>query len=384
MSSASISVEDEHRGAFVGAIRDFTARECGTREQRDALTDHGRTAHSLEITRKLGASGWCGVAFPEEYGGSGGGVGDACVLLEELAYGQVPVFGLGISMIVGRTALRFGTERQRREIIGSVSRGEVSAVAMSEPDAGSDVGSLRCAATRTADGFVVNGQKTWISCAPYAERILLVCRTDPAAGKHGGITLFELPRDTPGVEIRAIDTLGGREVNDVFLTDVRLPHEAVIGVENQGWQQLMAGLNFERLVCAATFLGNARRAFDDTLDYVRQREQFGRPVGSFQALKHRLADLATELECTSLLVHDVARRVDEDPDRQLPRAASMAKLKATEIAKKAALEGMQMMGAAGYTLAYDMERHLRQNVIATVFAGTSEIQREIIGTSYGL
>lgn len=380
--SKAIGTDD--RQAFVEAIRDFVGRECGTREQRAALTDGGKHAHSAEISRKLGALGWCGVAFPEEYGGGGGGVTDACVLLEELAHGQVPVFGLGISMIVGRTALAFGSERQRREIIGSVSRGEVSAVAMSEPDAGSDVASLRCAARRTPDGYVIDGQKTWISCAPYAERILLVCRTDGTGAKHRGITMLEVPTDAPGIEIRPIDTLGGREINDVFFTDVRVPRDNVVGVEGEGWRQLMAGLNFERLVCAATFLGNARRAFDDTLDYVRQREQFGRPVGSFQVLRHRLADLATELECCALLVHDVARRTDEDPERQLPREASMAKLKVTETAKRIALEGMQMMGAAGYTTEYDMERHLRQNVVATVFAGTSEVQREIIGKSYGL
>lgn len=374
----------DERQAFVEAIQDFVARECGTREQRASLTDGGRNAHNAEISKKLGALGWAGVAFPEEYGGGGGSVTDACVLLEELAYGQVPVFGLGISMIVGKAALSFGTEEQRREIIGSVSRGEVSAVAMSEPDAGSDVGSLRCAARRTEDGYVVNGQKTWISCAPYAERILLVCRTDNGGGKYQGITMLNVPTDAPGLTIRPIDTLGGREINDVFFTDVRVPADGLVGVEGKAWKQLMSGLNFERLVCAATFLGNARRAFDDTLDYVRVREQFGRPVGSFQALKHRLADLAVELQSSSLLVYDVARRVDENPDLQLPREASMAKLKATETAKRISIEGMQMMGAAGYTTEYDMERYLRQNVIATVFAGTSEVQRDIIGKSYGL
>lgn len=371
-------------GDFGAAVRDFVLRECGTREQRAELTDNGRTEHSAQICRMLGELGWAGVAFPERYGGSGGGVVEACVLLEELAYGQVPVFGLGISMIIGRTALRFGTEQQRHEVIGSVSRGEVSAIAMSEPEAGSDVGSMRCAARRVEDCYVVDGQKTWISCAPYAERILLVCRTDTTGGKHDGITMLEVPRDTPGVEIRPIETLGGREVNDVFFTGARVSTDRVVGVEHQAWRQLMAGLNFERLVCAATFLGNARRAFDDTLAYVSGRRQFGRPVGSFQALRHRLADLATELECCSLLVHDVARRADDEPDRQLPREVSMAKLKATELAKTITVDGMQMMGAAGYTTEYDMQRQLRQNIVATVFAGTSEIQRDIIGSSYGL
>ncbi|ASR36559.1 acyl-CoA dehydrogenase [Prauserella marina] len=374
----------EDRTAFAEAIRDFVAKECGTREQRIALTDGGRSAHNEKLNRKIGELGWSAVAFPEEYGGSGGGITEACLLLEELAYGQAPVFGLGISMIVGSTIQRFGTESQRAEVIGSLARGEVSAIAMSEPGAGSDVAALRCAARRTADGYVINGQKTWISCAPYAERILLVCRTGDGGSRHEGISMLVVPAGTDGVDIRPIDTLGGREINEVFFTDATVPHDNLVGVEGQAWSQLMAGLNFERLVCAATFLGNARRAFDDTLEYVRQREQFGRPVGSFQALKHRLADLAVDIKCASLLVYDVARLADEDKDRQWPREASMAKLKATETAKKAALEGMQMMGAAGYTTEYDMERHLRQNVIATVFAGTSEVQRDIIGKTFGL
>lgn len=370
--------------AFADAVRAFARRECGTREQRDLLTRNGADGHSHTVVDKLAELGWVGVAFPEEYGGGGGSLTDACILMEELAYGQVPVFGLGISMIVARTVLRYGTEEQKRRIIGGFCRGEVSSIAMSEPGSGSDVGSLRCKADRVGDGYVINGQKTWISCAHYAERILLVCRTGDESVKHRGITMLEVPTDTPGLDIRPIENLGGNEINEVFFTDVRVSADALVGTEGDAWKQLMAGLNFERLVCAAIFLGNGRRAFVDALDYVRQREQFGQPIGSFQAIKHRIADLATELECAGLLVYDVARKADADPNRQLPREASMAKLKATEVAKRVSIEGMQMLGAAGYTTEFDMERHLRKNIISTVFAGTSEIQREIIAKEYAL
>ncbi|WP_199434110.1 acyl-CoA dehydrogenase family protein [Qaidamihabitans albus] len=378
------AIETDDRTAFVAAIRDLAERECGTREQRAALTDNGTAGHNQTVNEKVAALGWSGVALPTKYGGGGGGVTDACLLLEELAYGQVPLFGLGISMIVAKTAERFGTEEQRHRLIGGFCRGEVFSVAMSEPDAGSDVASMRCRAERRGDGYVVNGHKTWISCAHYATRILLVCRTDTSGPKHTGITMLEVPTSAAGVDIRPIETMAGREVSDVYFTDTYVPAEHLIGTEGQAWEQLTAGLNFERLVCAATFLGNARRAFDDTLAYVRQREQFGRPIGSFQALRHRIADLATELECCRLLVYDLARRVDANPERQLPREASMAKLKVTETAKRVTIEGMQMMGGAGYTTEHDMERYLRQNIIATVFAGTSEIQRDIIGRTYRL
>lgn len=372
------------RIAFAEAIGAFAERECGTREQRDELTNNGTEAHSHQIMSKLAELGWVGVAFPERYGGGGGDQTDACLLLEELAYGQVPVFGLGISMIAARTVLNYGTEEQKRRIIGEFCRGEISSVAMSEPESGSDVGSMSCRAERVDDGFVINGQKTWISCAHYAQRILLVCRTASDGSKHRGITMLEVPVDTPGVEIRPIENLGGNEINEVFFTNARVPADHIIGREGEAWKQLMAGLNFERLICAATFLGNGRRAFDDALNYVRQREQFGQAVGSFQAIKHRIADLATELECARLLVYDVARKADANPAGQLPKEASMAKLKSTEVAKHVSIEGMQMLGAAGYTTEYDMERHLRTNIISTVFAGTSEIQREIIAKEHNL
>jgi isovaleryl-CoA dehydrogenase len=294
------------------------------------------------------------------------------------------VGGASVSLIVAKAIEKFGTEEQKASVIGEVCAGETMAIAMSEPNAGSDVGALSCRAERDGDGYVVNGQKTWISHAHHAKRILLVCRTDRSGAKHDGISMLLVDPKAPGVDIRGIDTLGGREVNDVFLEDVRIDAGGLVGVEGQGWTQLMAGLNFERLVVAATLLGTGRRAFDDALDFVKEREQFGQPIGSFQAIKHRIADLATELECTRLLVYDVARRADANPDVQMPRDASMAKLKATETAKRVAIEGMQMMGGYGYATEYGMEAHLRKAVISTVYGGTSEIQREIIGRTFGL
>jgi alkylation response protein AidB-like acyl-CoA dehydrogenase len=255
---------------------------------------------------------------------------------------------------------------------------------MSEPQAGSDVGSLQCRAERRNGGYVVNGQKTWISEAHFAKHILLVCRTDASGSKHDGLTMLSIPTDSPGVEIRPIETMGGEVVNDVFFTDCHVDAERLLGTEGQAWTQLMAGLNVERLILAALMLGVAERAFDDLLAYVKEREQFGRPIGSFQALKHRIADLATELECCRLLTYDVAQQVDANPGAMFPREASMAKLKVTETAKKVSLEGMQMMGGYGYATEYDMERHVRTTLVSTIYGGTSEIQREIIAKTYGL
>ena len=206
---------------------------------------------------------------------------------------------------------------------------------------------------------MINGQKTWITGAHEADHILLVCRTNRGQNKHEGLSMISVPAGSDGLEVRGIDTMGGREVNDVFFTDCHVPVERLLGQEDQAWMQLMAGLNYERLIIAAQLLGVAQRAFDDALAYVKERKQFGRPIGSFQSLRHRLADLATEIETSRLLVYDVARRTDANPDQLLPPEASMSKLKATETAKRMALEGMQMMGGYGYATEYDMERHVR-------------------------
>jgi alkylation response protein AidB-like acyl-CoA dehydrogenase len=324
------------------------------------------------------------VALPERYGGSGGGAVDMCLLCEEFARGLIPMGFFPVSMITARAVERFGTEGQRHEILGGVVRGRVEAIAMSEPEAGSDVGNLSCRAERANGGYTINGQKTWITAAHAADHILLVCRTARTGNKHEGLSMISVPTGIDGLEIRGIETMGGREVNDVFFTDCHVPAERLIGQQDHAWMQLMTGLNHERLIIAAQSLGMAQRAFEDVLGYIKERKQFGRPIGTFQALRHRIADLGTELEATRLLVYEVAARVDANPQALFPREASMAKLKATEIAKRTTLEAMQMMGGYGYAVEYDMERQVRAAVVTTIYGGTSEIQRDIIAKTYGL
>lgn len=376
-------LSDERRD-LVKAIADFCSRECGTKEQRDKLTSNGVEHHNQQLYEKMAKLGWLGIAVPEEYGGAGRGMVDLSLFLQETSYGRAPISGFGTTIITASAYDKFGTEEQKRTILEGVVNGRVESVSMSEPGAGSDVGALTCRAERTAGGYLVNGQKTWCSNAHFADHILLIARTEPGSSKHEGLTQFMVPTDAEGLTIRGIDTMGGKEVNDLYFTDCFVPDSAVVGTPGNAWTQLMAGLNLERMILAAMMLGVARRAFDDTLAYVRQREQFGRPIGSFQALKHRIADMATELECAQLLLDDVAATIDAEPGKVFPREASMAKLKCTELAKHITLEGMQMMGGYGYATEYGMEAMLRATVVSTVYGGTSEIQRDIIGKTYGL
>jgi isovaleryl-CoA dehydrogenase len=387
ITATSVSGLTDEQIDFREAIRDFVQREVGTSEQRENLTDGYLELHNQEIYEKLAKLGWLGVSIDEEYGGAGQGMVDACIFLEETMRGLVPIAGYGVSLIVAGAYERFGTEEQKQEMLRGICEGRVEAIAMSEPEAGSDVGNLKCKVERldgNSGDVVLNGQKTWISAAHLADHVLVVGRSDSSGSKHEGMTMVSVPTDIDGIEINGIQTMGGKEVNDVFLTDCTVPADRILGTEGNGWMQLMSGLNIERLILAATALGIAQRAFDDVLDYVKERKQFGRPIGSFQTLKHRIADLATELECTRLLVYDVARKVDADPSQMLPREASMAKLKATELAKQCSLEGMQMMGGYGYASEYDMERHVRSSLVMSIYGGTNEIQREIVAKTYGL
>ena len=368
-------LSDEQRD-FVAAIRDFCEREKWEMPE----DDH----HSEEVAAKMAELGWYGLQIGEEYGGSGGSFLDACLFLEETALGQVPIGAYGVTLICVGALNRFGTEEQKRELLGRVTRGGTLAIAMSEPDSGSDVASLKLKARREDGDWVLSGAKMWCSYAHKASHTLIVCRTGEGSERHEGLSMIFVPHDAEGFTITPIDTMGGRETNELHLDEVRVPEEALLGTEGNGWLQLMTGLNYERTILAATSLGLAQRAFDDTLAYVKERRQFGRPVGSFQALQHRLAELATDLAQARLLVRWVARLTDEDPSRMLPAEASMAKLATTELAKRCALEAVQMAGGYGYSTEYPMERHLRSAVVTTIYGGTSEIQKNIIAKTLGL
>jgi alkylation response protein AidB-like acyl-CoA dehydrogenase len=365
-----LSAEQE---AFVDAIRDFAARESFAADD----------AHSEEAAAKMGELGWYGLQIPEEYGGSGGSFLDATLFLEETARGRIPVAAYGVTLIVVGALNRFGSEQQKRDLFERVVEGGTLAIAMSEPEAGSDVANLKTKARRENGSYVLDGSKMWCSYAHKASHILIVCRTG-AGRRHDDMSMILVPRDAQGMTLTPIPTLGGEETNEIHLDGVRVGEECLLGAEGGGWTQLMAGLNYERTILAATALGLGQRTFDDALAYAKERRQFGRPVGSFQALSHRFAELATELVQVRLLVRWVASLTDEQPERMLPQEASMAKLAATELSKRCALEGMQAMGGYGYATEYPMERYLRSAVVGTIYGGTSEIQKNIIAKTLGL
>src|SRR6186997_2767785 len=230
----ALTDEQQH---FVATIRDFCARECGTQEQREKLTEGYELHHNFDVYRQMADLGWLGVTIPEEYGGSGGSMLDACLFMEETSRGLAPIGGYATTLIVAGAAQRFGTEAQKRDRLGGIARGEVEAIAMTEPEAGSDVGSLTTAAERVDGGFVIRGQKVFCSNARIARDILVVCRTTKSDDKHQGLSMIWIPADAGGLRIDPIDTLGGRETAHLYLDGVEAPESALLGEVDQGWTQ---------------------------------------------------------------------------------------------------------------------------------------------------
>jgi alkylation response protein AidB-like acyl-CoA dehydrogenase len=267
----------EEQQQFVEALRDFAERE---------RFDPEEDGHDHAVAARMGELGWYGLQIPEEYGGSGGSFLDATLFLEETTRGRIPIAAYGVTLIVVGALNRFGSEEQKQELFGRVVKGGTLAIAMSEPDAGSDVAALKTRARRDNGEWVLDGAKMWCSYAHKASHILIVCRTGPGE-RHEDMSMILVPRETAGMTLTPIKTLGGEETNEIHLDGVRVPEDALLGVEGNGWTQLMAGLNYERTILAATSLGLAQRTFDEALEYAKERRQFGKPVGSFHGEARR-------------------------------------------------------------------------------------------------
>lgn len=360
------------------SLRTFLTREC--------LPDYVRTCDDeerfpFELYDKLAAEGWLGLPIPEEYGGMGGSCTDLAVFLEEFArHFEAGANIFYTTIVIATDAItHFGTEAQKRDLLPKLARGEIRfAFSLSEPNSGSDAASLRTRAVLQGDEWVINGQKMFCSCAQEADYILLMARSDNDAPKHKGITMFLLDPKTPGVEIRKLKKLGLKpmDLNEIFLTDVRLPKDAIIGTVNTGWTNALKTLDYERCCLSAVNVGAAQAVLEKSVAYTGEREQFGQKINSFQLTRAKLADMDMEIEAARLLLYRSANLVD----RGIPnnKESAMANLYSSETYVRAALNGMRMMGGWGYLMEYDMQRHFRDSKLAEIGGGTSEILRIII------
>ncbi|MGH7897829.1 MAG: acyl-CoA dehydrogenase family protein, partial [Candidatus Binatia bacterium] len=341
----------------------------------------------MELRDQMAKLGYFGILIPQEYGGLGLGLFEYVLVTEELSRAWMSV----ASIIARGNGLGGGfTEKQRREMLPKMARGEcLGAFALSEPGAGSDIASIRCRAELRGDEWVMNGQKMWCTFADGADFIVLVARATPfdPANRHAGIAQFLVPKERgslpPGIEGTPMRKIGyhGWKTWELSFNDFRIPRDNILigGGEDEagaGFKRTASWLSVARIHTAARSVGLARGALEDSITYARTREQFGRPIGEFQAIRFKIAWMATEIEAARELTYAAAN--ESDQGRRNDVQASMAKLFASEMAERVTSEGIQIHGGAGYTSEYPLERYWRDARLTKIFEGTSEIQQRII------
>lgn len=341
-----------------------------------------------DLFKRFGELGFLGLKYPEAYGGSNAGPLYEAVLLEELGRcgsgGVAAGLGAQFTIATGPISL-FGSEEQKQRYLTPAIRGEaIGALAVTEPDAGSDVAGIRTTAKREGDVFVINGTKLYITNGVRADFVVLAAKTDSSRGSKG-MSMFIVERGTPGFTVgRKLKKLGWRasDTAELVFNECRVPASNLLGRENDGFGQIMGNFQWERLSLALGAIGSAEQILEGVLRYVQERKAFGKPLGDFQLLRHRIADMATELESARQLTYH-ALRLHVGGEVAIAQT-SMAKKIATEMCCHLADQALQLHGGAGYMMELDVQRHWRDARLGPIGGGTSEIMNEIIAKQLGL
>jgi isovaleryl-CoA dehydrogenase len=335
-----------------------------------------------DLWPRMGALGLHGITVEEEWGGAGLGYLEHCLSMEQISRASAAVglaYGAHSNLCVNQIR-RWGTDEHKRRYLPKLISGEhVGALAMSETGAGSDVVAMRLKAEKKGDRYVLNGTKMWITNGPHAETLVVYAKTDPEAGPRG-ITAFIIEKDFKGFKAaQKLDKLGmrGSDTSELVFEDCEVPEENILGPLNGGVGVLMSGLDYERVVLAAGPLGIMQNAMDIVLPYVHERKQFGQPIGSFQLMQGKLADMYTTMNAARAYVYAVARACDRGETTRKDAAGAI--LYAAEKATWMALEAIQVLGGNGYINDYPAGRLLRDAKLYEIGAGTSEVRRMLIG-----
>ncbi len=369
-------------GEDVNALREMVHRWAQERVKPMAAEIDARNEFPAELWRELGALGLLGVTVPEEYGGAGMGYLAHVVAVEEIARASASVslsYGAHSNLCVNQIKLN-GSEAQKRKYLPALISGEsVGALAMSEAGAGSDVVSMKLRAEKRNDRFVLNGNKYWITNGGEASTLVVYAKTDPEAGSKG-ITAFLIEKSMPGFsQSKHFDKLGMRGSNTVELVfqDVEVPFENILGEEGKGVRVLMSGLDYERVVLSGIGTGIMASCLDEIMPYMVERRQFGQPIGSFQLMQGKIADMYTKLNSARAYVYEVAKACDRGEVTRQDAAACV--LYASEEAMVVAHQAVQAMGGAGFMNETPVSRIFRDAKLMEIGAGTSEIRRMLIG-----
>ncbi|MBN9074104.1 MAG: acyl-CoA dehydrogenase family protein [Rhizobiales bacterium] len=364
------------------AIRDTTAKFAADRIAPIAAEVDRSNTFPRELWPEMGALGLHGITVEEAFGGAGMGYLEHVIAVEEVSRASASVglsYGAHSNLCVNQIR-RWGTSEQKRKYLPKLISGEhVGSLAMSEAGSGSDVISMRLRATRKGDGFVLDGTKFWITNAPHADVVVVYAKTDPEAGPRG-ISAFIVEKGTPGFSASGKLTkmgMRGSDTAELVFDGCEVAAEQLMGKEGDGARILMSGLDYERTVLAGGPLGIMQACLDVVLPYVRERKQFGKPIGAFQLMQAKIADMHVALNSARSYVYAVARACDAGQTSRVDAAAAI--LLASRNAVAVSLEAIQALGGAGYTTEWPVERYVRDAKLYDIGAGTNEIRRFLIG-----
>ncbi len=360
-----------------------TARELAkTRLAERAVEYDRREEFPRENYTELGELGFLGMLIPEKYGGSELGDFALALVIEQIsrACASTGVVLSVHSSLVCRMINMFGTESQKTKYLPKLAAGEhLGAYVITEPDIGSDAANIQAPAVKDGDYYIINGQKSWISTGSQAEVLIVFARTSKEGKPHKGITAFIVEPGFEGFSVGKIEKKMGIRASDtcqLVFENMKVPAENVLGKVNGGFKIMMIGLDGGRIGIAAASLGVAQACLDASVKYAQERKQFGKFIGEFQGIKVKIADMATQVAASRLLLYNAAKRKDRGEPHTIE--ASMAKLFASETANYCATEAVQIHGGVGYTKEFHVERYFRDAKVMEIFEGTSEIQRLVI------
>jgi alkylation response protein AidB-like acyl-CoA dehydrogenase len=363
------------------SARDFLQKECPKRLVRQL--DESDEGYSSELWRKMAELGWLGLVFPEEYGGSGRDFLDLAILLEEMGYNIVPGPFFSTVVLGGLAMLAAGSEEQKKQFLPKIAGGEmILSLALTEPAASYDAASVKTKATARNGEYVIKGTKLFVLNANIADYILCVARTRKTKNPEDGITLFLVDAESPGLECTLLKTLARDKQCEVVFDNVTVSEESLVGRRDEGWPVVKDILQKAAVAKCAEMVGGAQAALDMAVNYAKERVQFGRPIGSFQAIQHYCANMAMDVSGSRFVTYKAAWKVSEGFPAALD--AAIAKAWVSEAYGRVALSAHQIFGAIGFTMDHDIHLYYRQAKAAEIIFGGADFHRAVVAQGLGL
>ncbi len=363
------------------SARDFLQRECPKKLVRQL--DESDAGYSSELWRKMAELGWMGLAFPEEHGGSGRNFLDLAVLLEEMGYNIVPGPFFSTVVLGGLTILTAGNEEQKMKFLPKIASGEmILSFALTEPTASYDAASVKTKAVARNGEYVIKGTKLFVLNANIADYILCVARTKETKDTEDGITLFLVDARSPGLKCTLLKTLARDKQCEVVFDNVTVSEKSIVGERDEGWPIVKDVLQKATVAKCAEMVGGAQAALDMAVNYAKERVQFGRPIGSFQAIQHYCANMATDVSGSRFVTYKAAWKVSEGIQAALDVA--IAKAWTSEAYGRVTLSAHQIFGAIGFTMDHDIHLYYRQAKASEIVFGDADFQRAIVARELGL